>query len=88
MGHQSVEILSQEGHNQIKIDFDNHRRRPPIEMKKCDLLADGFFNQPSSRLFLNDLGDGLFNIIGDDHRWVDFSTAGQDDLPEVFIIPS
>ena len=88
MGHESVEIIGQETHRQIKIDFDDHRRRDPIEMKKFDRFPDGFFDQPPPSIYLDDLGHGFFNIIGDDDGWLCLAMPRDDDLSDVLIIPS
>jgi hypothetical protein len=61
-----VEVMSKDTYGEIKINFNDHRRRQAIEMKKLDLFRDRFFYKPPVRILSDDLSTGQIKVIGDD----------------------
>ncbi len=53
-GKEPIQVVGEDAHGKVKIHFNHHGRRDAVKVKEVNLLSDILFDQPSSRIFVND----------------------------------
>ena len=67
--------MGEEGHGEVKINLDHHRRGEFVEMKKLDLLGDVLFHQPALGILTHHLFRLQVKVIGDNQSRFFFAVA-------------
>ncbi len=80
--------MGQDGHGQVKINFENEGGTHTVKVEKFYLFADGFFHQPPSAVPAYYLFGWQIEIIGDDQCCFDFTVGCDGHLPDLLAISS
>ena len=86
LSQHGVEGVSDHGHDDVEVHFDQDGGRKGVEVEKLDSLRDDVFHSPPSGIIADQQFQWRVEVIGDQEGWLLMAVAPNDHLAQITLI--